>query len=827
MSDDDQTLKSLGGYRYVNSYRQSALAPPPPPPPPMMGGGPPPPPPMVGGPPLPPPMGGGPPLPPLMMGGGPPLPPLPLMHGGPPPPPPPPMMGGGLPLAPPMMRGGPPPPPPPMSGPPPPTRFAVDSGGNIIATDLINGIIRIDGQSHARSTLLSVPADDIICETLDSSIVNAVFGSSSTTPSECLWILSTAKISLFRMSDQRCTDVTSYGGIHPAQDGHALPARLSGAFLAGTTLGIRFTRLKRPALVIMEPDEQIRLLDLETWKLTTIVTDRTFLVPPPSGARSSLHMYPGLSSPGPSPTFTPSDDHVTFEDEFSSFYLHLKSGSWTRFPSRSAALPREANYEYCLPIPSLPDAPIYLIRYADGHSALLRFSKGHIETAPILLNRGRSVAHSASSNLTTTASALRRIDYIFFETHVWKQAQLVDRLPTFDFSSLLSNDFFPQDLVFDIKPHALKVSSDLLENLHSALDASLLMKVVKTFPDASVDAFIRYLLGSPLKCDTKESYMIWSHSIAMFGSLGLGNNLPLETFVFLILPNLTTSEACSLICDVWNDSHTIWTRTDPLIEALALHVAENCFDEFMSLLVANVSSRNMELSFAVYSFKGAKLTLSQSDPSLPRGLMVLDRNYLLLEDCVQPHLTCKGPNDFLFVLKQSHLRPIMVGDIRHLYTRWNWFKRLVDFGGSERQTRVAEMPGWVKEIHMAAILGCVHVGRYKRHLEGSDALELMEHRHELELVDRDGKPYPIFADLHNDCMNSLFPLTTRKNVLGQVTSYHRIGEMAKVKELLTAIVTLTYDLEPLEILDLSPELLLLLREVRDDWKRLQAVVKQL
>ena len=693
-----------------------------------------------------------------------------------------------------------------------PSRFTVDSGGNIIATDGINGLIRIDGQSHACSTILAVPADDVICETLEASIVDAVLGSTSITPSECLWILSARRLSLLRMSDRRFVSVTSYDGSRNVRDGFALPALLPGSLPPASTFGIRFARLSRPALVIMEPDGQVRLLDLATWQLTTI-SSVGFL------DASSLLMYPGLSSPGPSPTFTPSDDHVLFESPYGISHLDITTGTLTNGPK---SLPSGANYEYCLPIPSLPDAPIYLMRY-EGHSTLTRFWRGQAETAPIILSRGRSVAHSASSNLTTLVSRLNWIDCVFSKRVDWTPAQLVDRLPTFDFSSLLFNDFFPHDLVFEIKPQALKVSSDTLKNLYPALDASLLMNVVKTFPDASVDAFIRYLLGSPLKCDTKESYMIWSHSIAMFGSLGLGNNLPLETFVFLILPNLTTSEACSLLCDIWNDTHTIWTRTDPLIEALALHVGETCFDEFMALLIANASSRNMELSVVVFKLKGTKSTLTRSETSLHRGLQVHQVSTFEAAD-----LLPAGPNDFVFILNSTHRRLAMIGDIRHLYTRWNWFKRLVDCGGSERQARVAEMPSWMKTADLTAILDCVHAGRYGRNLDRAEALNLLEHRHELELVDRDGKPHPTFAELHNDCMTRLFPSPTRANVLGQVTSYHRIGEMAKVKELLTAIVTPIYNLEPMDIFDeLSPELLLLLKEVRDDWKRLQAVVKQL
>ena len=690
-------------------------------------------------------------------------------------------------------------------------RFAVDSKGNIIATNWPSGLLLINGQTHVCSSLPFPSGQDenpcdVICETLDFSIVNAVFGSSDDAPSECLWLLYESFVCLYRMENKRIAFVTkkpSSGSSHNRDfDGFALPAkRISTP--ATISNAFTFTRLKRPALVILGGGN-VRMLDMVTWEITTIA----------SSVPSSLLMYPGFLSAGPSSTFVPSDDHVLLDHQRIIAHVDLASGKMVKGPKHQ---PGRQSEEF-LPIPSSTDAPTYLVR-CKGHSTLMRFWKDQIETAQIVLERGSSIAHSASSNLTVLVSSLEDRKYIFSKCLGWKVIQSSERLPIFDFSSLLSNDFFPHDLVLKIESKSIKVPYNILRNLYPALEKALLVKVVKKFPDASVDAFIRYLLGGPMISDTKESHMIWSHSIAMFDALGLENNLPLETFVFSILPKLTTSEACSLLCDVWNDSHTIWTRADPLIEALALHVGETCFDEFMALLIANPSSRNMELSFAVHSIKGTKPTLVRSELSAPRGLRAVQ---IFEADCTltQPCLLLNGPNEFVFVLNLPHRRLGMVGDIWYLYTRWAWFKRLVEFGGAEKQTRVAEMPGWMNPVDLGAILGCVHGVRYDGPLDRPAALNLLEHRHEMELVDRDGNPHPTFAELHNACMKLLFPIIRLENVLDQVSSYHRIGEMAKVKELLTAIVSGTYDLPAMKLFDeLSAELLVLLKEVRGNWKQ--------
>ena len=686
-------------------------------------------------------------------------------------------------------------------------RLSMRSNGDFYATTWPKGLISMYSQSQTcASASFSSGLDenpcDVICERLDSSIVNAIFGSPDGT--ECAWLLFESAIGIARPDDSLFALVTPQASGSPDRDGFALPAKRATrpAIISGS---FNFTRLKRPALVILGKGK-LRMLDMVTWEVTTIT----------SSLPSSLHMYPGLSGLLPTKPFVPSDDHVLLESEGDILRLDLASG---KLISR---MPGGQRYDF-LPIPS--DVPTYLLRQKEN-TALLRHRDGLTEVAKIILKPGSAIAHCSYFDFTPVVSALNGEDYFFNKNLLWKKIPWVEYLPTCDFSSLLSNDFFPHDLVFKIEPQALKVSSDTLRNLHPDLNTLQLMKVVKTFPDASVDAFIRYLLGSPLKSNTNESHIIWSHSIFIYAALGLGNNLPFKTFVFSILPYLTTSEACNMLRDIWNDTHTNWTRADPLIEALALHVVAQCFEEFQALLIASASGRNMELAFAVHAIKDTKTAIVWSEPSPLRGLQPIQ---VYEADCTltQPSLLLNGPNEFVFVLNLPDRRLAMVGDIRYLYTRWNWFKRLIDCGGSEKLNRVAEMPGWMSPVELATILGYVHAGWCWADLKCHEALNLLEHRHEMELVDRDGNPHPTFADLHHACRSLLFPNPTEKNVLGQVTSYHRIGEMAKVKELLTAIVTQTYALEPMELFDeLSVELLALLKEVRGDWKRSQVACKE-
>ena len=701
-------------------------------------------------------------------------------------------------------------------------RFAVAPNGDvlILSEDVC---LSIDGHTHALGYSTHFFPGTCICDTLDPSICQAVFGPSSSMfsaggPFECFWYWKHDGLYLHRTNDEaKVLEGRMLGGVSEHRDGYALPAKRPGS--TATVGNGDITRLSRPALVILESSHRVRLLDLVTWKLSTIVS-----LPRSSSPRL---MYPGLSSTGPSPTFVPSDDHVLFESDDGVSHLDLASGQLIEGPK---SLPSGSSYEYCLPIPSIADAPTYLLRFK-GYSALMRFWNGQVETAPIVLHRGLSIAHSASSNLTALVSRFGDLpsvyEYLICKKTVEWEAQSTEFLPFCDFSSLLSNDLFPHDLVFNIKPQALKVSSNTLRIFHPALDTALLMKVVKKFPDASVDAFVRYLLGSPLKSDSKESYIIHTHAIAMYAAVGLGKerNFPFDDFFFFVLPNLPSSEACIMLNDIWNDVHTTWTQTDPLVQALALNVVAKCFEEFRMLLIANSSSRTVELAFAVHWIKDAMIRFPDS-PLTPPGC----RAHQVYEfDCTlsPPNLHLKGPTDFVLVLNLPDRRLAMLGDMRYLYIRWNWFKRLIDCGGVElKQTRVAEMPGWMKTVELAAILGYVHVGRYDGPMYRSEALNLMEHRHELELVGSDGTPHPTFTGLQDACIRLIFSKVTQENVLSQISSYHRLGEIVKVKELLMAIVSGTYTFKPMELFEeLSIELLALLKEARSHWMLAQEVPK--
>lgn len=711
-------------------------------------------------------------------------------------------------------------------------RFAVDSNDNILVASASSPTQIFDKVSENFSQFEwpdpQVHACDIICERVDTSILNNVFGVAHDGPAECIWVLDSAHsvVSLFHTETRRLVQITQQNTSSTPADGSALIASPRGPTLGALALPVSFVRLNRPAFVIHEGFARFRLLDIETWQLTTITNLSTQDIPP-------LRLYPGLPSNSFKSPFIPSDDFVFLESESELRCLDVRNGNI--FVGQTTIDIDHFYYDYALPMPSSRRAPIYAIR--NGSKTLLfKVTNGKIEKTEVPLETCRSAVHVASANL----SLLSVIDMdTKFPERVWGHfteafVSPMERLPPTDLSPLLlNNDYFPHDLVIQSDSQIWKTSFDSLRRLHPYLDDRLLIEVVKPFPSESVEALITFLFNKPLPTsDWALSGRIWSHVIYMWEELAMGDNLPFLNFIDVVLPKMGNKDVCTVLCDMWNDEKANWTQTAPIIESLARHVKAHCSDEFLALLMSLPTSRNVLLAYIVPSIQlaapkplpdvyyGREWTLS--NPPLPekkelsRGLETMQ---LKLLECSDPKLLLHNPNDFVFVLnRHPQERLAMVGDKRYLYSRWEWFKRLVHVGGVESTNRIAEMPSWMTSSCLATLLACVHSGRFDEdHLTPDDALDILEHRREMDLVDAEDEPLPTFESLYESCIKLLFPKVNSKNVLSNIIRYHRIGMASTVKKNLAHIASGKYEPSVLEVFDALPmELLVMLKQMRDE-----------
>lgn len=694
-------------------------------------------------------------------------------------------------------------------------RFSIDATDHAYLVSSRGGCKVLDKGSQSCTNAkwkLKDDARDVICERLVSlPLLRVIFGPTQEAPVEVFWFLHYYCVIIADVKKGLMKQITRVHPNNHRQDGVVLVAPNSADQTHGSlSYASSFVRLNRPAFVIQEDDGTFRLLDLETWTLSTIT----------SLSRSSaddIRLYPGLGSQLTFP-FVPSDDHILVELTTGVGHLDLAKGKLLLGPKYSTP---GQTYQYCLPIPSSRGESAYILRYRD-HSELLRMSNGKTVSTPIPLALGHCAAYVASTDCAILAVA----DPKSKTEHVWKLASPTwtecdltsSHFPAADLTSLLNCAHFANDITIQHKSNTWKMQSGIVRELHPRLNFKKLTTLIEPFETDSVEAFIASLFGKPLDiADTIESCRIWAHAAYLWRELDIGENLPLFTFIATVLPQLSESTLCALLSDIWNDTTTNWTQSDPIIEVVARQVKERCFNKFMDLLMSQPSSRNMLLAFTMSSLVKSETVALEATIPKARGLKTI---------LIEPGLHCSAqnakfllrtPNDFVFLLPSATHPYAMVGDMRYLYARWNWFKRLMDIGGVEKKNRIAEMPSWMTRPCLTALLTFVHTISFLQVLAVADAEVLLEHSRELEIVDADGVPVPTFGALYSICMGLLFPVVSEENILAQIARSHHIGMLKKRDELMMLVVSESYQFDAMSLIDQLPsEVLLLLKQERQN-----------
>lgn len=344
----------------------------------------------------------------------------------------------------------------------------------------------------------------------------------------------------------------------------------------------------------------------------------------------------------------------------------------------------------------------------------------------------------------------------------------------------------PSDLILDMHPNLSLI------NLQTTLKNSLLS-------DDSISILISHLLHKPLpNCEWINFCRHWSHACWLWSEIGLAKLEPI--FASSIVPQLPSDLLCKVLLDVWNDIAITWTTDALIIRILSAQVKKLCLSEFEDLVASNLTPRNFKIAMHAATQVEDISKLADSETAYkPYGLTRFDIR------ASQTPIAPSRPFDFVFTLSPQHDQSFaVVADMRYMYTYWNWFKRLIDVGnGVEKDARTATLPPWTTSNVIIAVLECVH-GAPLTALDHDEALLLLEHRREFDLVNAEDEPMQPFEVLFKHCMDLCFPELTDSNRVEHLAKYVRVQMDSKAEEVMDSILSSTSMVDLVKALKLLP-----------------------
>lgn len=610
----------------------------------------------------------------------------------------------------------------------------------------------------------------------------------TTGPLECMWILGSRflfpRLALLDLRSQKLITVVAASRDAQSRDGYAAIAPRSSSRtlpLAAFHHAKSFALVNSSVVVYEQQDSlkeiaALRLLNLDNWRVTTICI-----------AHSHVPSNPKL--------FALPNDHLTNSSaasevvimidrlSFAVSHVNLVSGEFA--PGGFGP-----SHEECrIPVVSSSIVPFWLNYNPQKRVSLQRAFLGQFQTL-LELPRRAFAAHVASTGLVIAATA-NQYQHYYLPRRLPEGA----RLPSFDVSDLIDNASIVSQELIEVHNRANNRSwslyFDLLKDLHPSLKLERLKIVIhlSPLPLASIDALICFLhQKSPHMGDWIQSCRTWSHVVYLWREIGLSSNDAISTFASTFIPQLPADESCAALIDIWNDTQTSWTRTDPIMQYLMSHVAKHCAQQFKLLVDSQPSDRNIMLRLNVAEFEEDHVALPAFE-DVRHGLTMVSLRWSDLPYPPSPKSLLSRTEDFVFSLSVPNDQSIAaVADSRYMYPRWGWFKRLMTTGsGFEKTSRTAVMPNFMSPNMLMAILECVH-GQLDTLVSEEDAVTLLEHRLEFDLVDSNDVPFPPFDQLVRYCMDVSFPKITEDNCISQLERYYRIQLSAKVEEVLNFIV---------------------------------------
>lgn len=366
-----------------------------------------------------------------------------------------------------------------------------------------------------------------------------------------------------------------------------------------------------------------------------------------------------------------------------------------------------------------------------------------------------------------------------------------------------------------------KLHSEVL-SIHTSSEPSRLVSFISGtyFPEASVQALVDYIYCKPLAdpSNLRRSCLLASHVLSLWKKLSFENyQFLLIEFATTIIRPMPYRVACDSLLDLWGDEDTNWTLEDPPIQILASFVRGTCREDFLALasnselaskrlvpLVSNISALldhyPLEVAPYVPSLPEVRLIWHKTtDPNANNGIVIAASSPGEPISMKQaPEQFLKRPNDYIFGFEDSstfaHCWVVASGV--YLWDNWAWFRnRVAPIPKSEdlielpkrhaewRTSHVLRMPSWMTANILISILNTMFQSSPAFLLTELEAVTLLEHAKEMELVDSDGVPTTRFMSLLQQSSEHSFPPLTEKNIISHYAKYHKLGITPKLDEL--------------------------------------------
>lgn len=579
--------------------------------------------------------------------------------------------------------------------------------------------------------------------------------------------------------------------------------------LAAFVLPLILLRMKHaPKVVIIELLDltykiRVRILDMATWKVSTLATTLESMPGYPFGVPFACFKNPDCL---PLAQHLPNKSSIIIFFEHRSILLNVETGD----TNSRKSLHRKHSYFLDLVHPIASNMPLYNL-----HMRFCGLSSGiYAKDCHLLASLWIDSYHLAF--LTTTNSlflvaennTLMVARRPFFHSYgsdkqflPWKS-----RTDALNMSQFIDHDVLPGNLLLEHEASGRTwlVHEMLMRHLWNR-DLALLPSVVRNSKLSVhvVDAFIRYLHhgnvfdlmqhGDQLRLALdffylcKEAGLGWTKFMHWFGSS--------------FLRQIDAEELSHCLIRSWNHPSTPWVKDDPVIIILGEFICKQAFKTFSTVHASYNSDTcrdHVELRNIIKSRKHKKELLdkqhqghrgfhgpdsenifwrplklddlggaddtdsSESDEFNFRTMTMLD--LFRLDNGKWNEVSKTIPTDMtrrakitrysvLFVCPSASV----VTDVQIflLYHKWNWFRRLMKVKECEEaRSRIIHLPSWVTPKILAAILECL-VSTLMTILSPKDACTLLEFRDELELVDVDQKPHPPFKPLIDQCVRTL------------------------------------------------------------------------
>ena len=173
------------------------------------------------------------------------------------------------------------------------------------------------------------------------------------------------------------------------------------------------------------------------------------------------------------------------------------------------------------------------------------------------------------------------------------------------------------------------------------------------------------------------------------------------------------------------------------------------------------------------------LLMMVSGPSLVSSLPEIE---IVPRDRFEPIINLHDPSDFLALYSTNfaivHPSYGTIGVCGWLlYIHWPWFKRLIDSGLQESKSRIITLPQdsftltGLLSILLVLQFGYPNVGR----LSLEDAVSILKHASQYDLIGLDDTVLPQVAPLIEACEAMVFPPLTTENCWNQLGLAHSVG----------------------------------------------------